>query len=166
VKKKLQESNFNNMNKYKSSYNFPIIYVILILLTFSAIGYGQNGKKSDNQKDDVGPLDLGITENTSLIRLIATPEKYDGKTIQVVGYLHLEFEGNALYLHKEDYENNLDNNAFWVSFSENIKKRDLKKYNDIYVIIIGTFRMNDKGHLGLFGGTLDNIVRLDPVRWR
>lgn len=36
--------------------------------------------------------------HVSLIQLIANPEKYDGKQVAVVGFLRLEFEGNALYL--------------------------------------------------------------------
>ena len=38
--------------------------------------------------------------SVSLIRLIANPEKYHGKKIQVTGYINLEFEGDAIYLHK------------------------------------------------------------------
>ena len=35
------------------------------------------------------------------------------------------------------------------------------KFNDKYVIIIGTFNANHKGHMGMFAGTLDDIIRLD-----
>jgi len=138
--------------------------VYFLLLIPSA--FSQTNTKIEDIKNDVGPSDLGISENTSLIKLIASPEKYKGKDIQVIGYLHLEFEGNALYLHKEDYENGLHENAFWVSFSKNISKRDLTTYNDKYVIIIGTFHAKDKGHMGLFAGTIGNIVRLDSWRER
>jgi uncharacterized protein with ACT and thioredoxin-like domain len=98
----------------------------------------------------------------SLVRLIATPERYDGKIIQVKGYLNLEFEGNAIYLHKEDYSKSLVNNAFWVDFSKEIsEKKNLDNYNRRYVIIIGTFDMKSHGHMGLFGGAIKNITRLD-----
>jgi hypothetical protein len=137
---------------------FAIIFFAFGIWT---IGLSQNVNDSLKQ-ELVRPFDLGIYENTSLIRLIATPEKYDGKTIQVIGYLHLEFEGNAIYLHKEDYEHGLSENSFWVSFSKNItKQKNIMDFNDKYVIIIGTFKMDDKGHMGMFGGTLENIVRLD-----
>lgn len=135
--------------------------IIFFVFGIWTIGLPQN--ENDSLKQEiVRPFDLGIYENTSLIRLIATPEKYDGKTIQVIGYLHLEFEGNAIYLHKEDYEHGLSENSFWVSFSKKItKQKNIMDYNDKYVIIIGTFKMDDKGHMGMFGGTLENIVRLD-----
>lgn len=98
--------------------------------------------------------------NVSLIQLIATPEKYHGKKVLVIGYLNIEFEGNAIYLHEEDYKHGLDKNAFWVDFSKEIKP---EKYSKSYVIIEGTFNMNRQGHFGLFSGTIENITRLD--RW-
>ncbi len=135
--------------------------VLIYLMTLTVEMFSQTYGDTTDTKP-VRPTDLGIYENTSLIRLIATPEKYDGKTIQVTGYLHLEFEGDAIYLHKEDYEYGLTENSFWVSFSGKLlKMKEVMDYNDKYVIIIGTFRMNDKGHMGMFGGTLENIVRLD-----
>jgi hypothetical protein len=77
-------------------------------------------------------------------------------------YLHLEFEGNAIYLHKEDEEHGLSKNGFWVDFSDTLKKKkNIKEYSDRYVIILGTFNMKSKGHMGMFGGTFENIIRLD-----
>ncbi|MBF9140172.1 hypothetical protein [Hymenobacter properus] len=61
--------------------------------------------------------------DVSLVKLIANPEKYDGKTIQVIGFLNLEFEGDAIYLHKEDFDQGLTRNGFWESFSEKMKKK-------------------------------------------
>lgn len=137
------------------------IFILLSFLTITSVSFSQT-KTDTLDEAEKKPFELGIYENTSLIKLIATPEKYDSKTIQVIGYLHLEFEGNALYLHKEDFENSLTENAFWVNFSKKLtKKINIMDYNDKYVIIIGTFKMDSKGHMGLFGGTIDNIVRLD-----
>lgn len=74
----------------------------------------------------------------------------------------MEFEDNAIYLHQEDYKNGINENSFWVEFSDKLTKmRDLTKFNDKYVIIIGTFQAKEKGPMSMFGGTLDNIVRLD-----
>jgi len=39
----------------------------------------------------------------SLVQLIANPAEWDGKRVMVSGYLHLEFEGNALHLHRDDH---------------------------------------------------------------
>jgi hypothetical protein len=37
-----------------------------------------------------------------MIQLIANPQAWDGKHVRVIGFLRLEFEGDALYLHRED----------------------------------------------------------------
>jgi hypothetical protein len=37
-----------------------------------------------------------------MIELIANTEKFDGKRVFVSGFVHFEFEGNALYFHEEE----------------------------------------------------------------
>jgi hypothetical protein len=134
----------------------------ILLLTISLNACGQKKKDSVDETEMKPYQLLDIQENVSLVKLIANPEKYNGKRIQVIGYLHLEFEGNAIYLHEEDFKRRISANSFWVEFSSKLtKKRDLNKFNDKYVIIIGTFNVNEKGHMRMFGGTLDDIVRLD-----
>jgi len=108
--------------------------------------------------------DFSDRTDVSLINLIATPEKYQGKIVQVVGYLNLEFEGNAIYIHKEDYENALLKNAVWVDVSRNEAIKNAKAFNKKYVIMVGVFDMKDNGHMGMFSGTIKNISRLDL--WR
>ena len=39
----------------------------------------------------------------SLVQLIASPAEYDGNVVAVIGFLRLEFEGNELYLGRDDY---------------------------------------------------------------
>ena len=134
----------------------------ILLLTISLNACGQKKKDSVDETEMKPYQLLDIQENVSLVKLIANPEKYNGKRIQVIGYLHLEFEGNAIYLHEEDFKRRISANSFWVEFSSKLtKKRDLNKFSDKYVIIIGTFNVNEKGHMRMFGGTLDDIVRLD-----
>jgi len=53
-------------------------------------------------KADIQFFDDVVT--VSLIRLIAFPEKYDGKRIQVRGYYVRGFEASSLYPTKEDHE--------------------------------------------------------------
>ncbi|MCP9768481.1 hypothetical protein EGI22_11205 [Lacihabitans sp. LS3-19] len=101
--------------------------------------------------------------NISLVRLIATPERYHGKKIQIVGYLNLEFEGDAIYLHKEDYEHSLNKNSFSVSFSNKLDRQNINYHNKSYVLIEGTFRMDRRGHMGLKGGEIYDITRI--IKW-
>jgi hypothetical protein len=109
-------------------------------------------------------MNLSDPTDVSLINLIATPEKYQGKIVRVEGYLDIEFEGNAIYIHKEDYEHSLLKNAIWIDFSRDEMTKYTKAFNEKYVIIEGVFDMNNNGHMGLFSGTIGKISRLDL--WR
>lgn len=138
---------------------------IVLFLSFFSLGCAQNSEsknKQDSKEEELSEITAFEDYNISMLRLIVTPEKYHNKTVQIIGYLNLEFEGNAIYFHQEDYEKGLSENAMWVNFSDDLaKKTDLKKYNKKYVIIVGKFDMNSKGHMGMFGGTIKNISRLD-----
>jgi len=95
----------------------------------------------------------------SLIQLIATPKKYHNKTVTVDGFLQIEFEGNALYLHKEDAQFLMTANGLWVELSDEMKNHP-DKYHNKHVFIEGNFNAKSHGHLGLFSGTIENITRI------
>ncbi|WP_027387978.1 hypothetical protein [Chryseobacterium gregarium] len=140
--------------------------VLLILyLSFFSWSCAQNSEsknKPNSNEEEFTEIINFEDYDISMLRLIVTPEKYHNKTVQIIGYLNLEFEGNAIYFHQEDYEKGSSRNGMWVDFSEDlVHKIDLKKYNKKYVIIVGKFDMNSKGHMGMFGGSIKNISRLD-----
>jgi hypothetical protein len=92
-----------------------------------------------------------IAEDVSIVQLLATPEKFNGKFVRVFGFLSLEFEGDALYLHREDYVQGLTKNGMWVDRTGEME-RNAKKLNMHYVLIEATFDADDHGHMGLFRG--------------
>lgn len=83
-------------------------------------------------------------------------QPYDGKFVRVIGFVSVEFEGTAVYLHQEDYKFDITQNAIWLDmdFERN------KKLNQRYVLIEGTFDANHNGHKGLFSGSIKDIKRL------
>ena len=101
-----------------------------------------------------------MAEDVSMVQLIATPEKYDGKFVRVFGYLILEFEGDAVYLHREDLVQGLSRNALWVDRTEAME-RDEKKLSGHYVLIEGIFDAQGHGHMGLFSGVIKDITRVE-----
>jgi hypothetical protein len=103
------------------------------------------------------PLDV------TMVQLIANPEKFDGKLIRVIGFMRLEFEGNVLYLHREDYENALLGNGIWVDVTPEITKQK-ETLNMHYVLLEGIFSSSDRGHLGMWSGTIKTIRRAEL--WR
>ncbi len=80
----------------------------------------------------------------------------------VDGYLNLEFEGDAIYLHKEDYDYHMLKNALWVRLSEKLHlPQNAQFYSKKHVSIIGRFNMHSHGHLSLFSGSIENVERID-----
>ncbi|HSE21615.1 MAG TPA: hypothetical protein VLB68_08140 [Pyrinomonadaceae bacterium] len=96
----------------------------------------------------------------SMVQLLGQPEKYSGRKVQVIGLVHFEFEGNAIYLSREDYEYGIVTNAFWLALSDSVQTKDV---NDSYALVEGTFNPNMKGHFGVWNGSIENITLLK--RW-
>lgn len=100
----------------------------------------------------VEPVDV------SLVQLIANPKGHDGQIVRVIGFVRLEFEGNAIYLHQEDYRHGISKNGLWIDVSDDIRKKSAD-YDQKYVLIEGTFSARDKGHMGMFSGSIQKISR-------
>ena len=101
-------------------------------------------------------------QTVSLVALIATPERYEGKKVQVIGYVVLEFEGTAVYLHEEDAKHMLTSNGLWIDFGK--AERSLVKNGEAqpqYAIIDGVVHGGMRGHMGLWSGSLTNLTRLE-----
>ena len=123
-------------------------YKIAILITFLFLTdlYSQNTN------------DL---ESVSIIHLISNPEEYHQKKIRVVGFMNLEFEGNSIYLGKEDSELRITKNGLWLSLTRD-KRNELKAdgLHQKYVSLIGIFNMIEKGHKGLWSGSITDVERV------
>jgi hypothetical protein len=100
----------------------------------------------------------------SLVDLIANPGTFVGHRVIVAGYVHLEFEGNGIYLHKDDFVYGLTRNGLWIDTDENVDV--FSKCQDSYAVIEGTFVNGGmSGHFGGWNGTVENVTRcvsLDP----
>jgi len=97
--------------------------------------------------------------NATVLALLTSPAAYDGQVVRVIGYCWLEFEGNALYLHEEDFVAGISENSVWLTLS----REEAASYRPVaggYAIVEGTFRAQKRGHLGSFGGSLERITRL------
>ena len=109
------------------------------------------------------PIKAEEPVDVTMVQLIANPEKFDGKLVRVIGFLRLEFEGNELYLHREDYENAILGDGIWVDITPEITKQS-KTLNMHYVLLVGIFSSSDRGHMGMSSGTIKKIRRAE--RWR
>lgn len=96
--------------------------------------------------------------SVSMIQLLANPERFDGKRVKVIGFVHFEVESiSAVYLHREDFEHTLLFNRLGADLRAEIAKGHAA-INDHYVLLEGTFRA-DGG--GLSSGALVDITSAD-----
>jgi hypothetical protein len=107
-------------------------------------------------------VELDFFEHVSLIRLIATPDLYDGKYVAVDGFLRLEFEGDALYLSAADRKHNLTKNALRVDATTDMGKNQRRLCRGP-VSVVGRFDATSHGHGELFGGKLNDIRECTPT---
>jgi hypothetical protein len=102
------------------------------------------------------------TEEVSLITLIANPKQFDGHKVRVIGYLNLEFEGNCIYVHKDDFDQSISKNALWVAMDrDSIRLPPIKRCVKHNVLMEGTFDANNQGHMAAYSGTIKRITRLE-----
>jgi hypothetical protein len=99
----------------------------------------------------------------SLIRLVATPDAFDGKLVRVIGFVRVEHEGTSIYLHREDYVKGLSKNGLWLAASDVAApgSREAAVQNR-YALIEGRFSAKDTGHRGGWSGSIRDITRMEP----
>lgn len=133
--------------------------LLLLLLAISQIGAAPASA--------VAPVERPIA--VPLVALLANPERFDGKLVAVEGFLNLEFEGDAIYSSRSDFDAMLLGNAIWVDgpkFEEPAARRAL---SGRHVDLTGRFDADMHGHFGMFAGGFvasDIQVRLtrDQIR--
>ncbi|MDR7298870.1 hypothetical protein J2X16_004238 [Pelomonas aquatica] len=99
--------------------------------------------------------------DVSLINLIATPADFDGKQVRVKGFARVEFEGNAIYLHRDDYLYGITKNGIWLDL-EKASNKSAASADKRYVLIEGVFSMKEQGHFGMWSGSIKHITRIQP----
>ncbi len=102
---------------------------------------------------------LGGTKSVSMISVISDPEIYEGKKIQVEGYLVLQHEGDILYFDHNHAHWGMRSNALWLELSkEQLIEWDNHKEN--YVSITGIFHKSVGGHFNSHTIELRDITRI------
>jgi hypothetical protein len=95
----------------------------------------------------------------SIIELLASPERFRGQLVRLIGFVTLESEGTAVYLHEEDYMRTITRNAVWLDVARSDSPRLARP---AYAIIEGQFDPARQGHMGMFSGTLTRVSRITP----
>jgi hypothetical protein len=101
--------------------------------------------------------------SVSLVQLIAAPNDFNGKYVRVQGFVCIEHEGTAIYLHREDWEHMLTRNGLWLAANETTPEGSREEaVNGRYALIEGRFVAEKKGHRGLWSGSIEEITRMQP----
>jgi hypothetical protein len=139
--------------------NMPIvsgsigIALALSLLSLSGAGsrYSQQSSRASAKPQ---LIDVGM------VALLAAPQRYDGAAIRTQGFACIEFEGDALYLHEEDYKFGLTKNAFRLRLSDS-QRKELKSLNLKYAIIEATLHASGPEQRGIWSGVIGEISRFE-----
>lgn len=159
--------------KYKVIRALTIILYLLYNLTFIIalflfVASACNALPTKKMTDTVlskSVAKLRVDKDVSLISLIANPEKYNGQLIRIEGFLNVEFEGTAVYLHKNDFDLGITNNSIWVDLSkQGITSAQFRRLNHKYVLLEGTFDASNKGHFCIYSGAITKITRSERLQ--
>jgi len=82
--------------------------------------------------------------------LVANPIQFNGKLIEVKGFLVQRFENSALYA---DRKWQYGSNSVWITASSELHT-SLRDFDHHYVVVTGVFNANDHGHMENFKGLL------------
>lgn len=101
-------------------------------------------------------------QSVKLVDVLKNPKIFDGKKVQIIGEIEMQFEKNIL---RVIYCNNVlipeKDQEIWVELSKgSVEKNRISNYNKVKVI--GTFDAKKKGHLGAYPGTL-KIEKIEKV---
>lgn len=92
--------------------------------------------------------------------LLSDPGQYDGKYIQVTGYVRLDIGGDGIY---PSQETALDfKKGIWLEINSEEIKKYRSSYDGQYCLIEGKFNAQNKGRMGRWNGALEEISRLEP----
>lgn len=99
-------------------------------------------------------------EQVSLIQLIARPADFDGKRVQVIGYVTTEHEDQGIFISREHFENGVLANAVEISLAHG---QEMPLKNDDYAVVEGVIHAKSPTHHVRFGvAEIDSITRIQP----
>ena len=136
--------------------NPKLLLGLALVLRGGLLGCSTTSQRLDDVELSIPPAAELL--DVSLVQLIANSKDYDGKFVRVIGFVSLEFEGNGIYLHEEDYKHGISKNGLWIDATVDISKRKVE-FDKKYVLLEGTFNAKETGHMGLWSGSIQQIKR-------
>src|SRR5690348_3816290 len=95
-------------------------------------------------------------QQVSVVQLVANPDRFNGKTVEVVGFFDPDWEGDSLYLNQEAYLNVIIADSLWLDKVWEAPGYVKESMDLKYIKIVGIFRVGDRGRVtGRVGGITD-----------
>lgn len=112
------------------------------------------------------PWPYGKVRLVSIIALVARPEMYDGQHVKTMGWVRLGFEKNGLFSQRSDEEEGLLINGLGlqVDRAESERGKLAGALDKSYCIVEGEFSAVDKGHMGMYSGSITNVCFITRAR--
>ena len=103
------------------------------------------------------------TPDVSLISLIATPEKFDGKYVRISGVAYFDQKANlySIFLTREDKRRANGANSIFLYLAPSLG--NVSGLNDKFVLAQGVFRAQDHGRLNSFAAALAEVDRVKEI---
>lgn len=122
--KNLARNVMNRQLVRRTARSKTVSFSILLILLTAGVGVSVGAPKKHP-----GPINVGM------IPLLASPEKYNGKIIRTIGFLHIGpmRESDILCLYEDDGKFSLFKNTFALDLSEDQRKQFLH-LNHTYVL--------------------------------
>jgi hypothetical protein len=100
-----------------------------------------------------------------MISLIAHPDSFEGRRVQVQGFVHFDYSDSGIYFDHIQYEHLHLENALYLEVSPDDLQRLCvsERAQDMYMIVQGTFHRRSSGHLGGYSMMLDDLTRIQPL---
>ena len=132
----------------KSTMKKIIPVIIILLITF--------GCKSVGQKSSI--------KRISIIELIANPNKYHKKKVEVQGYFTNEFEGTAIYVSKNDFQTSIFKNGVYLYYAKGAMQRfGIDPPFQGYMTIVGIYNKDKKGSYNFFSGGFEEVISMQRM---
>jgi hypothetical protein len=100
--------------------------------------------------------------NVGMIALLASPQRYNGKIIQTIGFLNIGSmrENDNLWLYEDDGKFSLYKNSFALDLTDDQRKQFLH-LNHTYVLITGTLHSEGPEGTKMNSGIIVKVTQLD-----
>lgn len=140
-----------------------VVLSAILMLVYNTMVSAQ--RVSDTRSRRRQSTNNGEPKGISLIALLATPERFDGRIVRLQAVMRNEFEWHALFLHLEDYERQLSGNSVNLNLTKEQQDR-FRQFNGRYVILEGVVVAHDHYPNGKVIVLIDNITRVEewPIK--